>query len=324
MRAAVTPITVVIAAVVCAAQGRQFRSSVDLVEVHVTVRRADGELVRDLTKDDFELWEDGRRRDIAVFSSDVQPITIAILLDRSGSMSRQLTSVAAAAEAFVQKLLPEDRASVGSLSWECQPFTSDKDRLVAALRSQMQTDFGSPIWQGLSRALTSLARESGRRAVLMFSDGDDMTGPPLGSFRPPSPGPCQFSDHSSLVTLEDVSRRAEREGLMVFAFGVEGWSGKWNDGDLRRIARDSGGERFHLKGETELSAAFARIADELHHQYLIGFVPAALDGRRHSLDVRVKRPGVTVRARRSYIAVKADGAVAKGRASSPQLLASNF
>ena len=80
--------------------------------------------------------------------------------------------------------------------------------------------------------------------------------------------------------------------------------------DLRRVARESGGERYRLQGYGELSDAFARIADEPHHQYLLGFVPAVFDGKRHEIEVRVKRPGIAVRSRKSYVAVRIDRPVA--------------
>ncbi|HEY6357872.1 MAG TPA: hypothetical protein VIX35_06485, partial [Vicinamibacterales bacterium] len=74
------------------------------------------------------------------------------------------------------------------------------------------------------------------------------------------------------------------------------------DPNLKRLADESGGRYFYLDAEQDLGSLFARIADELHRQYWLGFVPATLDGNVHKLEVKVMRPGLTVRARRSYVA----------------------
>ena len=300
-----------LAAVLVAGQAPTFRSRVLTVEVHATVRGPDGLLVTGLTKDDFELFDNGKRRDITVFSADVQPIAVALLLDRSGSVARQAEKITAAAETFVRALLPADRAALHSLSYECLPLTDDKTQLFSMLKSPMQTDFGSPVWSGLDRTMTSLAGVTGRRAILLFSDGED-AGPQslMPSVTGTMPGPCTLWRNPSEASLTDASKRAQREGIMVYTVSVESTSGMSRDADLRGIARGSGGERYRLKQESELGAAFASIVDELHHQYLLGFVPEALDGKVHALSVRVKRPGVSVRGRESYVAIDLDAPAA--------------
>jgi len=302
-----------------------FRSSVDTVEVHVTVRGPGGELVTGLTKDDFELLDNGKRQEISVFSSDVQAIAVALLIDRSGSVSRDAEKIAAAAGAFVAELRPDDQASVNTLTMECQPLTRDKAALNAMLRSNIQMDMGSPVWAGVDRTITSLGGIGGRRAILLFSDGDDF-GPaipprnlPQSLPLPPMAGPCHPWSDPSEASLADASRRAQREGIMVYTVSAEGSAGGFNDGDLRSIARGSGGERYRLKDESELSAAFTRIVDELHHQYLLGFTPQALDGKVHSLTVRVKKSGLSVRARESYVAMSVNRAVPAAVAPLPTL-----
>ena len=286
-----------------------FRSRVLTVEVHATVRGPDGRLIPDLTKDDFELFDNGKRREITVFSADVQPIVVALLLDRSGSVARQAEKITAAAGTFVRALLPADRAALHSLSYECLPLTDDKAQLLAMLQSPMQTDFGSPVWSGLDRTMTALAGVSGRRAILLISDGDDV-GPMSYAPLLVKPGPCTMWRDPSEASLADASKRAQREGIMVYTVSVDNAGGMSKDGDLRGIARGSGGERYRLKQESELGTAFSSIIDELHHQYLLGFVPETLDGKVHSLSVRVKRPDVSVRGRESYVAIDLDAPAA--------------
>jgi len=151
----------------------QFRSSLDVVPVYATVRTGDGAFVRDLTREDFEILDNGQRRDISVFSSEVQPSTIAMVLDRSGSVASRTRQISNAAEVFIRNLMPDDRVSLSSLTWNCHALTKDKEKLVEIARHAMPADSGSPVWAGTHRAMSSVTHEGGRRAVLLFSDGDD-------------------------------------------------------------------------------------------------------------------------------------------------------
>lgn len=287
----------------------QFRSTVHTVEVNATVRGADGRFVSGLTKDDFELLDNGKRREITVFAGDVQPIAAALVLDRSGSVARQADQIAASAAAFVDGLLPADQAAIDTLTLECQPLTANKTQLMDVLHGPLQGDDGSPVWSGVDNAISSLSEISGRRAILLFSDGDDygpnLQSPGLSTLPMPGrvAGPCRPWPDPSEASLTDAARRAGREGILIYTVSVEGPAVQTHDADLRAIARATGGDRYRLKNQDELSAAFGRIVDELHHQYLLGFVPDVLDGKVHTLTVRVKRSGANVRARENYVAV---------------------
>src|SRR5438045_2442271 len=108
---------------------QQYRSRVDLVSVYTTVTDRDGRLVLDLTKDDFEVRDNGKRQDVTYFSNDLQPITIVVMLDRSGSMEENFGLVREAAEHFIDKLMPADKARIGNFSGQIlilpSEFTSD-------------------------------------------------------------------------------------------------------------------------------------------------------------------------------------------------------
>lgn len=290
-----------------AQQPARFRSSTEIVEVQVTVRAADGALVRDLTSDDFEIDDNGGRRDIIVFSGGVQPLTVGVLVDRSGSVDEKAAEMTAVAEAFVGALGRDDRASMSTLSWDCEQFTDDKTRVEAILRARTQPDIGSPVWPAVSRTLSALEREAGRRALLLLSDGEDYPRRPRSAVVQRFPGPCRYADDGTIVTLDEVVDRAVGGGVMVYVVTVDIAGIETRDPELRRLARESGGERYRLSREADLPAVFRRIADELHHQYLLGFVPDVFGGKRHDLVVRVKRPGVAVRARRSYVATRLPG-----------------
>jgi Ca-activated chloride channel family protein len=123
--------------------------------------------------------------------------------------------------------------------------------------------------------------------VLVFTDGEDET-----------------SRHS---TLNSVIARAQTEEYMVYAIGfhsnIMGHLTKPAPG-LRKLAEETGGGYFELSKTADLGPTFTRVADELHRQYVLGFSPQNLDGKMHKLDVKVKLPGMTVRARKSYLASK--------------------
>jgi Ca-activated chloride channel family protein len=280
-----------------------FRSGVDTVAVYATVRGSDGQFASNLQKEDFEILDNGRRREIVAFSNELQPTPVAMVLDRSGSMTELTARVTDGARAFVGKLLPGDRASLSSLAWDCRSLTDDPNKLLAALDRGMLLDLGSPVWRAMDRVMTSLDAEGGRRAVLIFSDGQDT---PLAL--PPSanvvmtPESCRPDPNPGGVSAAQVLAHARQEGMLVYAIGAQGSAAPGSDPGLKEIAKESGGESYAMRADTDLTPAFTAIADELHHQYLLGFVPATFDDKVHTIEVRMKRPGLTVRARKSYVA----------------------
>jgi Ca-activated chloride channel family protein len=289
-----------------------FRSRTDLVSVYTTVTDKSGRLVPDLTKDDFELRDNGKVQRVTFFRNDPQPITIVLMLDRSGSMEDNFDLVQKAAQQFVKRLLPADRARIGNFSGriEISPaaFTGDQNTLVEVLRRGMQDVGPSPVWTAIDRSITALLPEDGRRVVLVFSDGHDA--PVRGQV---------FTD------LKDVIRRATIDDVMVYAIGLSdtddpsaswlapGRTGQFHIGSrpkkvikpdpgLRRLAEQTGGGYFELGWDQDLGATFARVADELHRQYWLAFPPVKLDGEVHRLEVKVKRADLTARGRTSYVA----------------------
>jgi Ca-activated chloride channel family protein len=285
----------------------QFRAQSDIVEVHATVKLRNGTIAHDLTRDDFELLEDGKPREITVFSRSVQPLSVALILDHSGSTDPEFENVMTAAQEFVGHLLRDDRSSIATLTWDCQPFTNDQRALMTVLRMNLPRDFGSPIWSATDRAMSSLAPEGGRRIILLLSDGQDnqmrgvAVGAPVG---PPPPmlsggvlSPCEFTGPGEFRTANDIVARAEREAIMVYTVSVGSGSG-----DLGRLSRQTGASYQELGQYSELKNAFRSIADELHLQYVLGFAPSFFDGKLHKIEVRTKRAGVTVHARKGYLA----------------------
>ncbi|HVT48914.1 MAG TPA: VWA domain-containing protein [Vicinamibacterales bacterium] len=271
-----------------AAQTPTFRSSSQTVAIYATVTDQDGRLVPDLQQEHFEVFDNLKPAPITLFKSDVQPITVVVMLDTSGSMTMNLDLLKQAAERFVTRLLPADQARIGSFSEKIiisPTFTHDRDELIRILHNDIQ--FGNPtfLWDAIDESMTALSRETGRRVVLVFTDGEDET--------------------SQRRSFKDVLTRAQNEDYMIYAIGLESHIlGQTTrpDRHLRQLAEATGGGYFELSRTADLNATFTRVADELHRQYVLG-IDAQLDGTVHALDVRVKVPGMTARARKSYLAV---------------------
>lgn len=260
-----------------------FRSGVQTVVLHATVRSEDGRLVPDLEKDAFEVHDDGRPVDVTVFSNDPQPITVVLLLDMSGSMMRNFMRVRESTKHFIDALHPEDRVRIGTFGIEValSPWlTGDKQILQRIVKEELWPGGGTPLWEAVHAAMDSLKDESGRRVILTLTDGMDS-------------GSIPGMEGSAGKARE----RAENDGFMVYAIGVEGAP---LDEGITTLAEQTGGGYFTLEAGADLSATFVRVVEELRHQYVLGFTPPKADGRMHDLDVRIARPGMNVRARKNY------------------------
>ena len=267
-----------------------FRSGTQMVPLYVTVTDRDGRLVPGLIQDDFSIFDEKQLQEIAFFDNEVQPITVVVMLDTSASMTPSIRFLQTAAEQFLIRMLPEDKGRVGAFNDKIEfspEFTSDRDELIAALR---ELDFGNPtrLYDAVDASLDQLVGIDGRRVVLVFTDGDD-TG--------------------SNASQKDVLERARAEEVMIYAIGLE--SDYFNgvrqvrsrpDRGLRKLADETGGGYFELQHTDELGPTFTRVAQELHSQYVLGFVPTNLDGKVHDLEVRMSDRGTEARARRSYVA----------------------
>jgi Ca-activated chloride channel family protein len=265
-----------------------FRSGIETVPVYATVIDAAGRLVPDLEQKDFDVFDNDKRQDITLFKSDTQPITVVVMLDTSGSMTMNLERLKDAAESFVLRLLPDDKARIGNFDDKIiisPAFTHDRDELVRFLHEDIQYGNGTRLWDAVDTAMTALSHEQGRRVVLVFTDGDDTT--------------------SKRSSLDSVLKRAQLEDFMIYAIGFRsqflGTTTRPDKG-LRKLAEETGGGYFELSKALDLNSTFTRVADELHRQYVIGFSPATLDGKVHKLDLRILRPGMTARSRKTYVA----------------------
>lgn len=287
----------------------QFRAGTDIVEVYATVKLRNGTIAHDLTREDFELRDDGRMREITVFSRSIQPLSVALVLDHSGSTGDNFTTIRLAAQDFVSRLLDADRASIRTLTWDCIGFTEDRLSLIRLLRGFLPPDESSPIWSATDTAMSSLATETGRRIIVLLSDGEDALGRARVARPYPFEMPCRPAAPWEPRPAGDVVARAERDGVMVYTVGIPAVGTREGGGlgELVRLSERSGADYRRLTSYDQLRSAFQSIADELHLQYLLGFVPAMFDGKRHEIEVKAKRSGVSVRARKSYVATRSGG-----------------
>ena len=267
-----------------------FRSGANIVPLYVTVTDGNNRLVANLVKEDFEVYDNEVQQEIVVFRNDVQPISVVVMLDTSASMTGKLKLLMAGAEQFFIRMLPGDQGRVGAFNDKVEltsEFTDDRDRLIAELDT---LDFGNPtrLYDAIATSLDALQGIQGRRVILVFTDGDDT---------------------SSAAKSDEVLDRAVVEEVMVYAIGLraEYFNGRRMvrsrpDRNLRKYAQETGGGYFELRSDDDLGSTFTRVAQELHSQYVIGFTPTELDGEPHGLEVRLRRAGMTARARQSYIA----------------------
>jgi Ca-activated chloride channel family protein len=211
-------------------------------------------------------------------------------------MVNNIARVKEGAEQFLLRLLPDDRARIGSFEDKMivsPELTGDRNELIRFLKDKLQYGNGTRLWDAVDFSMSALSELDGRRVVLVFTDGGD------------DPGPGKH------VSYGTVLKRAQAEGYMVYAIGFHskcrcGSGGRMIETDpdpsLKKIAAESGGGYFELREGADLSSTFTRVAQELHSQYVIGFAPEIMDGKLHALQVRIKRPGMIARARKSYIA----------------------
>jgi Ca-activated chloride channel family protein len=270
-----------------------FRAGTQVVPLYVTVQDPDKRLVPDLAREDFEVLDNGKPVTLTQFSNEPEAFSVVVMLDTSASMTASLELLKEAAEQFVIRMLPEDRGMVGAFNDKIQfpvgDFTSDRDDLIGGLR---ELGFGNPtrLYDAVEASIQQLRDVQGRRVVLVFTDGDDT---------------------ASKIGMGKVLDQARADEVMIYSIGLESvyFNGQHKvrtrpDRGLRRLSDETGGGYFELKNSDDLGPTFTRVAQELHSQYVLGFPPAT-DGKLHKLEVRLKKSGMTARARKSYLAPSA-------------------
>jgi Ca-activated chloride channel family protein len=288
-----------------------FRGRGDAVRVFATVTDRDGRLVTTLTQAEFEVRDEGKPQPIVLFDNSPQPIRLVVMLDVSGSMQGNLPLLRAAAAELFARLRPDDLARLGTFGRDVEisgTFTRDARALGAALPDAIDPEAPTPLWRALDQAMETFGSEGDeRRVILVLSDGKDSG--PIG-FRQPVASQAEVIDRARQedVMVYAIGLRSRRRQPRMPGMGTEGLRAALLDDlpdpGLARVAEESGGGYTEIRPGEDLAAAFARVADELHGQYLLGFAPPKRDGKTHEVDVRVTTNGLKARAKKSYVAPK--------------------
>ncbi len=270
-------------ALAATASGRpagQFTSRVSLVEVYATVTDSAGRLVKGLTADDFVVEEDGVPRRIQAFAAGTFPLSVAVGVDRSFSMSdRGLAAAVTATRTFSERLTPDDQLMIIGIGSETEVLAPlSNDRGVARRALERLARWGTtPLFDAVIQAIDAVQPAPGRRALILLSDGED---------------------RYSRASADEVIAYARQHDVLVYPVSLGDSQEKvWTE-----VAAVSGGRAYAIRNHRDLDATLTAIADELRGQYLIGYPPG--DGRDgwRAIRVRVNRPAVHVRARDGYLA----------------------
>lgn len=274
-----------------------FRVSVDLVNILCSVfDKKTNSFITNLTQEDFLVYEDGQKQEISNFSRESDlPLTIAMLIDTSRSVGPKLKFEQEAAISFFQSIMtPKDRAMLVRFDSDVdmlQDFTNDPNKLAYQIR-KLKAAGGTALYDAIYRVCDEkLIRETGRKAIIIISDGDD---------------------ESSEMTLHQATEMAVRAEALIFPisvskggfFGVGGEEG--SDTTLKDMAVETGGRTFFPFKVDDLENAFHQINQELRSQYSIGYSSTnpARDGSYRKVNLKVSEKGLRINYRRGYYAPK--------------------
>ena len=265
-----------------------FSVGVSAVALDVVVTDTRGRFVRGLTQDDFLIMEEGTPQELAFFTSEGTPVTVMVLLDSSASVRANLKEVQNAANRFINRLPRGDVARIGFFHNRVvfgPRFTDDMDEHIAMI-NQMRPQRSTHLYDALLASLEELSTVQDRKALLLFTDGDD---------------------EGSQASMEEALEAARRSLVSVYAVGLLGWSAadgmSINEGLLTQVAEYTGGRAFFPTNEKEMRTAFDTVAEELHRQYRMAYFPPTgegVDGWRN-IEVRMtSRENLVVRTRLGY------------------------
>lgn len=241
-----------------------------------------GEPAIGLSREDFEVLEDGVSQTVSTFAAGDFPLAVALAVDRSFSMRGKRLDVArAAARAFLEALRADDRAlvlAIGSQVDEVAPLSTDRtDQLGAVAR--LDAWGTTPLNDAIAAGIERIQQAGGRRALVLLSDGDE---------------------RYSTRTSEEVTALARRSDVMIFPVAL----GRTRPTLFAELAALTGGRSLHIGDVRALTEALRGIARELRYQYLLGYTPArplTEPGEWRAIAVRVQRPGLRARARDGYL-----------------------
>jgi Ca-activated chloride channel family protein len=260
-----------------------FSTGVNLVEVYATVTDRDGQPITGLTAADFQVAEDRTPQTITTFAAGEFPLSITIALDRSFSMAGERLSLSKkAARSFIAALRPSDEVMVLAVGGEIETITPPVSaRDAAATPWESIEPWGStPLFDATVQALDAIQTRTGRRALVIISDG---------------------IDRDSRASATDLIAHARESNVLIYPVAI----GRTRPAVFAELANVTGGRTFFIEDPKRLEAQLSVLARELRFQYLLGYTPSRpASGARQwrALDVTVSRPDLRVRARDGYVA----------------------
>src|SRR5215213_4486576 len=334
--------------------GDIIRVSTTLVTIPVSVMDRDGRYVPNLQKEEFRIWEDGVEQEVAFFQSVDKPFSLVLMLDTSPSTQFRLEDIQDAAITFVNQLRPDDRVMVVSFNDDIKilsEFTTDRNKLQKAI-NRAKTDDGTRLYDAVDMVINQqLSRVSGRKAIVLFTDGVDTTSRRADYQTNLTDAqeldaliyPVQYDTSQDMNTGNyPVGRPIDVWGQILGGIfggggGVRRGGGGYPRGGrgtgrndyefaeqyLRELANSTGGREYRADSLQNMSYAFANVAEELRRQYSIGYYPQRPPqaGQRRQIKVRARQPNLAVRARDSYIFNPSGGAsVVNNSPSNPPVL----
>ena len=314
-------------------EGDVIRTDTNLVTVPVSVLDRDGRYISDLRREQFKVFENGVEQKIAYFESTEKPFTVALLLDTSGSTFFHLWEIKEAAITFAKQLRPQDRVVIVTfdrLVMLLTEATNDQKVITEVVERNAITGFSTRLYDAIDLVIKArLNRIEGRKAIVLFTDGVD-TASYQATYQstlreveeldaliyPIQYDTTDFVDaqtrtNTTIVTTTIGGRYLPRQSSSQAIYGTPKANGpgtsigdyKLADQYLHQLATKTGGRLYVANDRTQLSNAFAKIAEELRHQYSLGYYPetSLQSGERREIRVRLDQPQFAVRARDSYV-----------------------
>lgn len=308
-------------------EGDTLRVDTSLVTLPVSVMDRYGRYIPNLRRQDFKVFDQGVEQKIAYFATVDQPFTVALVIDTSNSTHFKLEDIQNAAISFVNQLQPQDRVMVITFDESIKVLseaTSDRDALNRAIR-KTRTGGGTRLYDAVEMVIKKkLSAATGRKAIVLFTDGVDTTS--HSASYSSTIRQAQESDGAIFTVAYDTSREFGTVGQGLpggnIGIGIPGWPGgnggrggypggggantpeyRRADAYLHELAETSGGRFYRGDSLSDVSSAFAQIADELRRQYSLGYYPRPLGtpGQVRQIKVRVTQPDMVVKTRDSYI-----------------------
>lgn len=310
--------------------GEVIKVKTQLASVPVRVMDKKGRFVGGLAKEDFRVFEDGIEREIAHFSNENAPFTVALVLDMSYSTTFKIAEIQSAAIAFIDQLRPDDKVMVVSFDEEVHMLceaTSDRKAIYRAIRST-KIATGTSLYEAVDLVINNRLRSiEGRKAIILFTDGVDTTSRRSHDRANLNDAmeldaliyPVRYDTFADVQAMKNksilVSNPIPLPGSTPAPFpvppilGTPGSQGttaeeyKRAEEYLDQLAVRTGGRMYQATTLVNLTDAYSKIASELREFYSIGFYPNEdrVAGKTTSVKVRVNQPGLVVRARETYI-----------------------